>query len=166
MIANIGRRSFLKTASTAGLGFLIGCNFKNDFDVIIRNGLVLDGLGSKSIKSDLGIIGEKIVVMGDIRHASAAIEIDASNLIVSPGFIDIHTHTDKELLVDPRGISKILQGITTEVSGNCGYSPFPLTQEDGKELSKSLKERYGLEGSWYDISGFLGSLEKKKISIN
>ena len=166
MIKNIGRRSFLKTASTAGLGFLIGCNFKNDFDVIIRNGLVLDGLGSKGIKLDLGIIGEKIVVMDDISHASAAIEIDASDLIVSPGFIDIHTHTDIELLVDPRGISKILQGVTTEVSGNCGYSPFPLTQEDGKEFSESLKERYGLEENWYDITGFLGSLEKKKISIN
>jgi len=166
MITNMGRRRFLKTASTASLGYLVGCNLKNDFEVIIRNGLILDGLGSEAVKSDIGILGEKISVMGNLSQAQAKIEIDATNLIVSPGFIDIHTHTDTELLVDPKGISKILQGVTTEISGNCGSSPFPLTQEDGSALGESLKERYGLEENWFDITGFLGALEKNKISIN
>ncbi len=162
----IGRRSFMKTASAATAGLFVGCTFNNEFDVLIKNGLVLDGQGTKAVKSDLGIIGEKLVVLGNINNARADLEIDATDLIVAPGFIDIHTHTDTELLVDPRGMSKILQGVTTEVSGNCGYSPFPLTVEDGNELSKSLKERYGIDERWNEINGFLGALEKNKISIN
>jgi len=166
MINPINRRHFIKTVSVSTMGVWAGCTIKNDFDILIKNGLVLDGLGAEGVNKDIGIIGEKIVVMGKIDHASADLEIDASNLIISPGFIDIHTHTDTELLVDPRGMSKIMQGVTTEVSGNCGYSPFPLTQQDAKEQSDNLKKRYDLDHRWNDINGFLGALEKNKISIN
>ena len=161
MKSKITRREFTKTGVVATLGFALGCEVKNQFDIIIKNGMVIDGLGSPGLKADLGIMGDKIDVIGDLGQATADLLIDANGLVISPGFIDIHTHTDEKLLIDPRGLSKILQGVTTEVSGNCGDSPFPLTDIDQKEKTKTLNEKYGIHYEWKDITGFLQLLESK-----
>jgi N-acyl-D-amino-acid deacylase len=166
MNTQISRRQFLKDSSMATIGFWAGCSNSSDFEIIIKNGKIHDGLGKKVINTDLGISREKIVAMGNLTGAGADFVIDASNLIVAPGFIDIHTHTDTELIVDPRGMSKISQGVTTEVSGNCGYSPFPLSKKDSLELRKRLKERYNIDLKWVDMVDFLNVLEKNKISMN
>jgi N-acyl-D-amino-acid deacylase len=162
----ITRRKFIKTSAAATAGLIIGCSVKNQFDIVIRNGLILDGLGKPAQKMDLGIAGDKITAIENLQTATSDVVIDATGLVVSPGFIDIHTHTDVELLVNPNAESKIHQGITTEVSGNCGYATFPLNDEDFKELDESVFEQYSVHVSWQDLPGLLNTLEKKKISFN
>jgi N-acyl-D-amino-acid deacylase len=160
------RRAFTKTTALATAGVVIGCSVKNKYNVIIKNGLVLDGFGTPGKKKDLGISGDTISVIDNLGETTADLIIDATDLVVAPGFIDIHTHTDTRLLVDARGVSKVTQGVTTEVSGNCGSSPFPKNESDFKEMNEDLNERYGINATWHDISGYLKALEESKISIN
>ena len=166
MKAKISRRKF-NTIFTAGtLGLVSGCRFFNQFDVIIKNGTIVDGSGNSAVKQDLGIIGEKIAAIGDLKNATASTVIDATDHVLSPGFIDIHTHTDMELLVNPTADSKIMQGVTTEVSGNCGSSPFPLNETDFTEMDSRIFEKYGFHVSWRDTAGFLRALEDKRVAMN
>jgi len=166
MKSKISRRDFNKTMAAGTLGLISGCRFHSQYNIIIKNGMIIDGSGAQAFKEDIGIVGDKIVAIGDLKNATADTIIDASGLVVSPGFIDIHTHTDIELMVNPNADSKILQGVTTEVSGNCGYSPFPLNDMDFNELESNVFEKYGFHVTWRDTAGFLRTLEDKKISIN
>jgi N-acyl-D-amino-acid deacylase len=160
------RRTFTKTTALATAGILMGCSVKNQYDVIIKNGWIVDGFGTPGIKKDIGIIGDTISVIDNLGDKTADLVIDAKDLVVAPGFIDIHTHTDTRLLVDHRGVSKVFQGVTTEVSGNCGSSPFPKNEIDLQEMSKSLNERYGITANWNDLGGYLRVLEDAGVSIN
>ncbi|MDD5765227.1 MAG: D-aminoacylase, partial [Candidatus Marinimicrobia bacterium] len=150
----------------AGLGAFIGCSVRNRFDLMIRNGLVLDGLGTPARRLDIGIRDGKILALGDLSGIEADQIIDVAGMIISPGFIDIHSHTDIELLVNPRAESKIHQGVTTEISGNCGDSPFPLTLEDQDEYFEKVKEKYGLDLRWHDLSGFYRALKHANPAMN
>jgi len=160
------RRNFIKTGSLVTTGLLLGCRIRNRFQLIIKNGRVLDGLGNAPVKTDIGIKGDRITALGQLGEASADRIIDARDRYIAPGFIDIHTHTDTELLVNPKAESKVRQGVTTEVSGNCGSSPFPLNDKMLQNMNKHLKEKYGFEGDWHDIEGFYQALERKKIAFN
>lgn len=162
----ISRRDFVKVTALGAGGLLMGCYGGNKFDVIIRNGRIADGLGGAPFRADLGIRGDGIAVIGDLSGAKAKQVIDASGRLVTPGFIDIHTHTDVELLVNPRGESKIRQGVTTEVSGNCGSSPFPLLETDRVKMAERWMERYGVEVDWHDLDGFFHAFEQKGIGLN
>jgi len=162
----ISRRTFIKAGSIASVGLCVGCSNIPKFDIIIKGGTVFDGLGNVGKVTDIGIIGEKIIAIENLAGAKAKQIINAKDLFVSPGFIDIHTHTDLELLVNPRGESKIRQGVTTEVSGNCGSSPFPLNDNEALELYENNKEKYGLEVKWNDIKGFFAELKKNPIGLN
>jgi N-acyl-D-amino-acid deacylase len=97
-----------------------------DFDLKIINGRVFDGTGRKEIHCDIGISGDAVKTMGDLSAATADKTIDADGCIVCPGFIDAHSHSDTYLLIEPSAASKIYQGITTEICGNCGASAAPL----------------------------------------
>ena len=93
----------------------------------LRGGTVVDGTGGEPITADVSISGGRITaVIPPGREPTDAHVIDASGLIVAPGFIDMHTHSDISLLHDGRGQSKVLQGVTTDVIGNCGFSAFPI----------------------------------------
>ena len=166
MTSNISRRQFTKASVFATLGYMISCTGKKHYDIIIKNGKIIDGTGSPALSNDIGILSDKIVAIGDLSTAATETIIDARDMIISPGFIDIHTHTDTELLVNPNAESKILQGVTTEISGNCGSSPFPLNEEGFASTDKFLSEKYGIHITWHDISGFLHALEQKSISFN
>ena len=166
MKTKISRREFNLTIAAGTLGLITGCSLTNKFDIIIKNGLIIDGSGARSFIKDIGIIGNKIAAIDDLKNSTADIVINGENLVVSPGFIDIHTHTDIELIVNSKAESKIHQGVTTEVSGNCGYSPFPLNDVDFLELDTNTFEEYGIHINWRNIDGFLRKLEDQKISIN
>ncbi|KPL23152.1 MAG: hypothetical protein AMS23_07010 [Bacteroides sp. SM1_62] len=166
MKAKITRREFNLTIAAGTLGLITGCSIKNKFDIIIKNGQVIDGTGAPAYKKDIGLIGNKITAIDDLQNSTADIVIDGEGLVVSPGFIDIHTHTGIHLMVNSNAESKIHQGVTTEVSGNCGSSPFPLNEIDFQELDRNTFEEYGIHIDWKDTDGFLRTLEDQKVSIN
>lgn len=95
------------------------------FDLIIRGGRVVDGTGASERAADVGLSGDRIAAIGDLAEASAVRIIDASGCLVTPGFIDAHAHSDAYLLIEPDAPSKLAQGITTEVNGQCGGSAVP-----------------------------------------
>jgi len=135
------------------------------YDIVIRAGTIVDGTGSTGYKGDVAIVGDTIAIIGEAPADSARAEIDADGKIVCPGFIDIHTHTDFSLLVNPQAESKIRQGVTTEIGGNCGSSIAPIAEDSLQQTQKSL-DKYGIEVDWRDIDEFLSKLEDAKIGIN
>lgn len=137
------------------------------FDLIIKNGSVIDGAGNPWFRADIGIYNKKISRVGNLGTAKAEKVIDARDLVVSPGFIDIHTHSDLSLLINPRAESKIRQGVTTEVIGNCGSSPAPVR----KETLILLQVEWGLEAeevkwNWSTFGEYLSRLEEKGTALN
>ena len=100
-------------------------------DVLVRGAMVVDGTGSPWTRADVVVEGDRITGVGSFPGAQAAIEIDGAGLVVSPGFIDCHSHSDGMALRNPLCASTLLQGVTTEVVGNCGGSPAPLLGADG-----------------------------------
>jgi N-acyl-D-amino-acid deacylase len=95
------------------------------FDLILHGGVLIDGTAAPPRSVDVGIDGDRITAIGDLSSATGQ-RIDCSGLVVSPGFIDMHSHTDFSILEVPDAESKVRQGITTEVVGNCGFSTFPI----------------------------------------
>ncbi|MEI7901735.1 MAG: amidohydrolase family protein, partial [bacterium] len=94
-------------------------------DLIIRNGNVVDGTGAAARRADVGVAADQITAIGDLSDATGTREIDASGSVVAPGFIDAHTHSDAYLLLEPDAPSKLAQGVTTEINGQCGGSAAP-----------------------------------------
>ena len=138
------------------------------FDVIIKNGKVIDGAGNPWFKADVGINGQKISAIGRLSAEKASKIIDADGLVVSPGFIDMHSHSDLELLVNPKAESKIRQGITTEVIGNCGGSAAPLNDLMKAETRKteSLIEEAKLQLDWSTMKDYLNRLGRQGVAVN
>ncbi|MHA2359277.1 MAG: N-acyl-D-amino-acid deacylase family protein, partial [Candidatus Thorarchaeota archaeon] len=138
-----------------------------DYDSIIKNGRIIDGTGNPWMKSDVGISDGRISSVGELDISRAAHVIDASGLIVAPGFIDIHTHSDLTLLINSNAESKVRQGVTTEVLGNCGTSPAP-TSDSTLEL---LKKTWGSEANevdwgWTTFGDYLRRIEDQRTAVN
>lgn len=102
-------------------------------DILIKSGYIVDGTGNPIFRSDIGISDGKIVEIGKI-DAKATRAIDAKGLFVSPGFIDCHSHSDWSILLHPTGDSKVMQGVTTELSGTCGYAAAPIDRDEWWKL--------------------------------
>lgn len=126
------------------------------FDILIRNGHVIDGTGNPWYEADVGIVGERIVRIGDLDAASAGTIIDATGLIVAPGFIDPHTHALNGIFDVPNAESALLQGVTTLTEGNDGSSPFPI-DEHYAEI-----EALGISPNW---SVFVGQGTVRSLVI-
>lgn len=139
-----------------------------EFDLAIVGGRILDGTGNPWFKADIGIKDGKISFIGKMRKPDAAEVINVENLIVCPGFIDIHSHSDFTVLVDPKAESKVMQGVTLEVVGNCGSSAAPmndfLREYREKYLKPSLGE--GIEFDWETMDQYFRKLEERGISVN
>ena len=135
------------------------------FDYIIRNAMILDGSGEPAREADLAVANGKIAAVG-IVEGDAGRVIDGADLILAPGFIDMHSHTDAGLFVDPRAESKITQGVTLEVCGNCGFSSAPVMDEPGRAELDSWRKRYDIEEDWSTMDEFLTAFEKRSIGIN
>ena len=139
-------------------------------DTIFRGGLVADGVSNELIRADVGVSGERIAFVENLeqRAVEAAVEIDARGKVIAPGFIDIHTHSDVILLREPQGQSKVLQGVTTEVTGNCSFSAFPVATERQALLVDHLA-RLGdgaPEISWTDLTGYAAALSADPPTLN
>lgn len=169
------RRQFIGTSAkgaailgTGGYNLLIqGCSKTKEFDLIISGGIVYDGLGNPGKEMDIAIGNNRISQLGEnLNRSKAEKVIEANGLAISPGFIDAHTHTDSELLVNPKSESYIRQGITTEISGNCGSSPFPVADAIFEEQKRLLKDEYDIDLNWKDIHGFFQRLEEKGSAHN
>ena len=137
------------------------------FDVLIRNGKVIDGTGKPRYDADVGISQGKIEAIGRLGSAEAATTIDAIGLVVAPGFIDMHSHSDTTMLSDPGGDSKAYQGVTTEVTGNCGSSPFPVASDpDLAEYQRSTWPFLEPEWDWTDLAGWAEYTNSSGTSLN
>ncbi len=134
------------------------------YDLIIRNGKIVDGTGAPWFEADLAIKDGYVVGLGTITGETVK-EIDARGLFVTPGFIDMHTHSDESVICDPQSVSKITQGVTTEVVGNCGYSAAPAVGGAINKVKESLAE-FDLELSWSSFAEYLDHLRKARPSVN
>jgi N-acyl-D-amino-acid deacylase len=134
-------------------------------DILIKNALIVDGLNNPSFVGDVGIKGEYIESVSENIKEKARKIINAKKWVLSPGFIDIHTHSDHTILLNPKAENKLLQGVTTEIGGNCGFSLAPC-QGELKNKIYSLCNQVGINLTWNSVDKFLNSIEKNKISIN
>lgn len=135
-------------------------------DAVIQGGQIIDGTGSRAYRADIGIAGDRIALIGRLEGHQALRRIDAAGRYVTPGFIDIHTHSDATVLLAPRMESKVMQGVTLEVTGNCGESAAPLRGEAVGDMARSIAREGELPCDWRDLGGYLAKVEAKGISTN
>jgi N-acyl-D-amino-acid deacylase len=145
--------------------FLVsGCTTDREYDIIIRHGTIYDGSGGVAYKGDLAINSDTIAAMGDLKRAHGKTVIDASNMAIAPGFINMLSWTDKSLIQDGNSQSDIRQGVTLEVMGE-GWSDGPLNEAMKKEVIENQGDiKYDIE--WNTLGEFLNYLEKKGVSCN
>jgi N-acyl-D-amino-acid deacylase len=134
------------------------------FDVLIANGHIIDGAGGPWYAADIGIRGDKIVAIGNLKGASATKVIDATGRIVAPGFIDMLGQSEMALLIDNRAVSKLAQGITTEITGE-GGSIAPQNEKTIAPLKPEL-DHYKLTIDWTTLDGYFKRLEKQGTPLN
>jgi N-acyl-D-amino-acid deacylase len=144
-VSGLDRRGFLVLAGAGAAACALPR--REPFDCVLRGGRVLDGTGAKEFEADIGIRGDTIAALGRIDPEQARSVIDARGLCVAPGFIDIHTHSDGDILEYPDDESRVFQGVTTEVTGNCGGSAAP-------------GER------WSDVRAYFLALEAQRVATN
>ena len=156
----IPRRQFLQAggavAAQAALGDWSGLAMfaRPPLDLLLVGGRVVDGTGAETFAADIGIRDGRIVAVEALAGAAARETLNVTGLVVAPGFIDIHAHTDLGIFVDNLADSKIRQGVTTEVVGQDGSSVMPVTDRMREERSRSYRERYDVEvdaGDWEEL---------------
>lgn len=136
------------------------------FDVLIRRGNVYDGLGGDPVRLDIGIAGDRIAAMApDLPSQGAARVIDADGLAVAPGFVEIHAHGDVLPLSCPEAPARLRDGVTLEILGNCGESPFPQSQSMLAARADSV-ERHGVEVDWATLDGYAARHDGIGCGIN
>ena len=127
----------------------------------------MDGTGNPWFKADIAVSNGKIVQIGDLSQESAERFIDAEGQVVAPGFIDIHTHSDFSLLVNPKAESMIRQGVTTLVIGNCGHTPYPVNEETKEDLKRIIIGYMPeVEIDWVSLDGYMKRLDAQGVSVN
>jgi len=144
-------------------------------DLIIRNGTVVDGTGADRVVADIAVDGDRISVIGDLREHSARRELDASGHVVSPGFVDLHTHLDAQIGWDPYMTSSSWHGVTTVLMGNCGVTFAPASPDNRSYLAEMMesvedipKEAIldGLPWDWQTYGEYLDSVERLAPALN
>jgi N-acyl-D-amino-acid deacylase len=133
------------------------------FDVIIKGGTVYDGSGRRPVKADVGIKDDRIVAVENLSRANAATIVDATGLAVSPGFINMLAHSESSLIVDPRSLSEIKQGVTTQIFGELSMGPL------NDQMKRRLRDQQGdvkFDIEWTTLAEYLQYLEKRGIPQN
>jgi N-acyl-D-amino-acid deacylase len=136
-------------------------------DIKIAGGRIVDGTGAPARRGDVGIRDDVVTALGDLEGEPAGRTLDATGLTVAPGFIDVHSHSDWRLWGNRRAESKIRQGVTTEVVGNCGFSPAPVSDEFGDEMRGfALHLPPGMDFSWRSMADYLRRYRDGGIALN
>lgn len=144
------------------------------YDLVIKNGTIVDGSGMPSFQADVGIIEGRITNIGRIREKASEV-LDAEGHVVAPGFIDGHTHMDAQIAWDPLGTCSCWHGVTSVVMGNCGFSLAPCKKEDAHMVMKNLERAEdispaamaaGINWDWETYADYLDSVEKLPKGIN
>jgi len=134
------------------------------FDLLINRGRIVDGSGRAGYVADIAIKGDRIVSIGKLSQATAARTIDAQGLVVAPGFIDMLGQSETYLLIDPRAMSKVMMGVTTEITGE-GESIAPINERQIKEQEEFLR-RFNLTIDWRTLDEYFKRLEKQGSGVN
>ena len=134
------------------------------YDVLIKNGRIVDGSGRPGYNADIAIKDKRIARIGNLANATAARTIEARGMVVAPGFIDMLGQSETYLLIDPRGMSKVMMGVTTEITGE-GESIAPINERQIKEQEDFLK-RFNLTIDWRTLDEYFRRLEKQGTGLN
>jgi N-acyl-D-amino-acid deacylase len=163
---NLNFRKHMYTIKTISilLVFLTGCSVTPDYDVVIRNGRIVDGSGSSAFRGDVGINSDTIALIGNLKNKKGRLEIDAEGLAVAPGFINMLSWANESLIEDGRSQSDIRQGVTLEVLGE-GDSMGPLSDAMKEQLKKDQGD-LKFDITWTTLGEYLRFLEKKGVSAN
>lgn len=166
----ITRRRLLKEGFAAAVGLAAVRPFQIEaspaFDLLLKGGVILDGTGAPGLAGDVGITGDSIAAVSTISPEQAKRVIDVSGMHVCPGFIDIHTHSDGAILTYPTDDSRVRQGVTTELTGNCGGSAAPLAGVRLNERRREIQDEEGIKTEWTDLASYCSLLEREKVSVN
>jgi N-acyl-D-aspartate/D-glutamate deacylase len=133
-------------------------------DLLISGGTVVDGTGAPAYAADVAIAGGRITAVGDLSWTRAVRLLDATGCVVCPGFVDVHTHSDLTLLSSPEAHSKVRQGVTTEVIGNCGLGVTPVLGDPAplRAAAGYLDLDPAVGWDWTDLPGFLEALAARR----
>ncbi len=143
-------------------------------DLVVRGALLCDGSGAEAVRGDLAVSGERITAVGHVPERGT-VEVDGGGLALAPGFIDVHTHYDCQLFWDPSASPSPWHGVTTVVTGNCGFTIAPCREADRETLMRLLlfvegmpleTLRAGIAWEWEDFDGYLGALERRGVGPN
>lgn len=144
------------------------------YDLVVRNGTVIDGTGEEGFRADVGIVGDRIAEIGVISDRGKS-ELDAEGRVVTPGFIDGHTHMDAQINWDPLGASSCWHGVTTVVMGNCGFTLAPVLDDERALVVRNLERaedisaaamNAGIDWRWQTFPEYLDVLENLPKGIN
>lgn len=140
-------------------------------DLVLRGAHIVDGSGAKAFRADLGVEGDSIVAIGDLGAAQAGRIVDVTGLVAAPGFIDVHSHSDLTLAIDPSADSKVRQGITTEVIGQCGLGMAPIAPNRKDEFCDYMSGIFpflpmGRMPEWSSVGEYLSALERQGLATN
>ena len=144
-------------------------------DLVIRGGTVIDGTGAPGYRADVGIEDGKIVEIGTISGSGSAANVDADGLVVTPGFVDAHTHMDAQVMWDQLGTSSCWHGVTTVVMGNCGFTLAPVRHgeedlvvgnlERAEDISATALAA-GVDWSWQSFPEYMDAVDRQPKAIN
>jgi N-acyl-D-amino-acid deacylase len=168
------RRHFVQTGAAAGAaagaalltGEPLWAAAPDRAEVVLRGALLFDGSGAAPVEADVALAADRIVGVGRRLRVAGAREVDLRGLALAPGFVDIHSHADLPLFVEPRAESRVRQGVTTEVVGQDGSSIGPWTPEQAVRLEESYRQRYGVGLGFGDLAGFFRALEQRGTAVN
>src|SRR2546429_5029255 len=136
-------------------------------DLKIEGATVIDGTGASGSRVDVGVSDETIAAVGDLSREPAGTVLNATGRVLAPGFIDMHSHSDWRLWGNRRAESKIRQGVTTEVVGNCGFSPAPVSAEFADEMRTfALYIPKGMDFSWRSVGEYLRAFDQDGTALN